>query len=61
METMNYELGAFEIVAYRREWDGDISDFGCYVYIEAGEEFDNYGIWEPLYAWIPNAELRGEL
>lgn len=48
------DIGSFQLVAYRREWNGDISDASEYVYANADEELDGFGPWEPLYTLIPN-------
>lgn len=37
-------------VMWRREWDGDVSDEGQWVYAATREELDEYGPWEPLYS-----------
>jgi hypothetical protein len=36
------------IVAWRREWDGDVSELGSWVYVEEGNQLDHVGIWQPL-------------
>lgn len=58
IERLRAALAEFQVVAYRREWDGDDSDLGSWIYAEADER-DHVGIWEPVYAKVPNAELCG--
>lgn len=50
-----------EPTAWRREWDGDVSDLGKFVYAEHGEELDQYGPWEPLYSASALDLLRAQL
>lgn len=45
-------------VAWRREWDGDVSDIGQWVYVEDKSDCDARGPWQPLYA-IDKANERG--
>lgn len=37
-------------VAWRREWDGDQSDYGIWVYVDSEDAKDSVGPWQPLYA-----------
>lgn len=39
-----------EPVAWRREWNGDESDLGMFVYVEDADDRDHDGLWEPLYS-----------
>jgi hypothetical protein len=39
-----------EPVAYRREWEGDISDLNNYIYETDKNELDDNPNWESLYA-----------
>lgn len=47
------EIKALPVVAYRREWDGDVSDIGMWVYEEDADQLDNCGVWQALYALPP--------
>lgn len=42
-------------VAWRREWQGDDSDIGAWVYASAEDDLDGEGPWQQLYATQPHA------
>lgn len=44
--------------AWRREWNGDVSDLGNMIYIEDHRDLDSDGIWEPLYGYCSIPEHR---
>jgi hypothetical protein len=53
IDQLRAQLAEFQVVAYRREWSGDESDIGDWIYAGVNER-DHQGVWEPLYARVPN-------
>lgn len=48
-------------VAWRREWNGDDSDLGEWIYEEDEVDLDHDGYWERLYAETDVSALESEL
>lgn len=61
-----HPMSDLQTVAWRREWQGDDSDLGKYVYVEDAEEREgDLSLWEPLVtsesALASRAALEAEI
>lgn len=44
--------------AWRREWNGDVSDLNHMIYVEDAGDLDDDGVWESLYGYCSIPEHR---